>query len=402
MTTETSTNASHATTSATTTGGKTLALLGIATCCMGAGVAALPHVSYTAAQLVSGFGIHGVIGASIFTGGALLLALGRTRKSLEDAQASSANNANTTLLLEQLATDLAQTRATLEMVQAQAAENTHCVQALRTEVASTNTGHDTAGSSTEALFQLASGLDKLGARIDQKLKVHHSSLHDSLEELGATLAHTRRTLEERIATLETSGTLSTGTTNCTGTTDTAGPTTVGTCDDGSSTLELADGTWNPSEWNTPQATQTMSNGTLDGLESWGTPADGGPTGSLGLLDSFDDTLVSPALPQAEPTSCETHCDAALDFDTLDANSDELARELDRASRVGQNLCEPATTGTAQSNDMTRNTTTLNTTTTTTNVDAVPGVADLANKLQSLQSLLADPALQALLGQSKTR
>ncbi|MFM7296171.1 MAG: hypothetical protein ACKO4Q_02995, partial [Planctomycetota bacterium] len=70
--TETSNHASPTTTAATTTGGKTLALLGIATCCMGAGIAALPHVSYTAAQLVSGLGIHGVIGASVFTGGALL------------------------------------------------------------------------------------------------------------------------------------------------------------------------------------------------------------------------------------------------------------------------------------------------------------------------------------------
>lgn len=402
MTSETTTNATTSTTASTTTGGKTLALLGVAACCMGAGIAALPHVSYTAAQLVSGLGIHGVIGASVFTGGALLVALGRTRKSLEDAQAQAAGNASTTLLLEQLATDLAQTRATLTVVQDQAAESTHCVQALRAELASSRTGSDHAGSSTEALFQLASGLDKLGARIDQKLKVHHSSLHDSLEELGATLAHTRRTLEERIATLETSGTLSTGTTSCNGTTDTTCTTTASTCDDGSNTLELADGSWNPSEWNTPQATPTESTGTLDELESWGTPTSGGSTGSLGLLDSFDDTLVSPALPQVASTNCETHCDAALDFDALDANSDELARELDRASRAGQNLCDPATTGTTQSSDMTLNTSALNIPTTSTDVDAVPGVADLANKLQTLQALLADPALQALLGQSKTR
>ena len=52
--------------------------------------------------------------------------------------------------------------------------------------------------------------------------------------------------------------------------------------------------------------------------------------------------------------------------------------------------------------MTLNTSARNTPTTSTDVDAVPGVADLANKLQTLQSLLADPALQALLGQSKTR
>lgn len=379
--TETSDHASHITTAATTTGGKTLALLGIATCCMGAGIAALPHVSYTAAQLMSGFGIHGVIGASVFTGGALLVALGRTRKSLEDAQANGASNADTTLLLEQLATDLAQTRATLEMVQAQAAENTHCVQALRAELASSHTGTDHSGPSTEALFQLASGLDKLGARIDQKLKVHHSSLHDSLEELGATLAHTRRTLEERMATLETSGTIGIHTT---GATSTAGGTPPAATDDGS-TLELADNVWNPSEWNTPQVEGTATSGAIGELETWGESEIGGPIGSLGLLDSFEDTQVAPALPQIESTTCETQCDATLDFDALDANSDELARELDRASRAGQQLDD-----------------TKSATTTDVDVNTVPGVAELANKLQTLQSLLADPALQALLGQGKTR
>ncbi|MFM7797705.1 MAG: hypothetical protein ACKPBA_01830, partial [Planctomycetota bacterium] len=375
--TETSNHASPTTTAATTTGGKTLALLGIATCCMGAGIAALPHVSYTAAQLVSGLGIHGVIGASVFTGGALLVALGRTRKSLEDAQANSASNANTTLLLEQLATDLAQTRATLEMVQAQAAENTHCVQALRAELANSHTGTDHSGPSTEALFQLASGLDKLGARIDQKLKVHHSSLHDSLEELGATLAHTRRTLEERMATLETSGTIGVHATgiNTTGATCMTGGTTpaatLAATNDGS-TLELADNGWNPSEWNTPQVEGTATSGAIGELQTWGESEIGGPIGSLGLLDNFEDTHVAPALPQFESTTCDTQCDATLDFDALDANSGELARELDRASRACQQLED-----------------TRSTTTSDVDVNTVPGVADLANKLQALQALLAD-------------
>lgn len=397
MTSETTNTASNTTTSSTSTGSKTLSLLGIAACCTGAGIAALPHVSYTAAQWISGLGVHGAIGASVCTGGALLVALGRTRKSLEEAQAQAANNSNTTLLLEQLATDLAQTRATLELVQGQAAESTQCVQALRAELASTRSTSDS-GSSTEALFQLASGLDKLGARIDQKLKVHHSSLHDSLEELGATLAHTRRTLEERIATLETTGLATLGTTSTTGTTAATTNTAPAANLEADTTLELADQGWNPREWNTPQVPACDETGTLGELENWSDTATGTPVGSLGLLDSFEDTHVAPALPQGEAMACDeacdATCDATLDFDALDANSDELARELDRASRIGQQLGETSTS--------TTNATTNAATTPAASIDTVPGVADLANKLQSLQALLADPALAALLAQGKTR
>lgn len=71
MTSETTNTASNTTTSSTSTGSKTLSLLGIAACCTGAGIAALPHVSYTAAQWISGLGVHGAIGASVCTGGAL-------------------------------------------------------------------------------------------------------------------------------------------------------------------------------------------------------------------------------------------------------------------------------------------------------------------------------------------
>ncbi|MBM3991999.1 MAG: hypothetical protein FJ298_13460 [Planctomycetes bacterium] len=338
--------------------------------------------------MLSGLGIHGVIGASVFTGGALALALGRTRQGLEAAQARSAQDASANLLLEQLATDLAQTRAMLEVVQAQAAENTCCVQALRVEVANASSASESAGSSTQALFQLASGLDKLGARIDQRLDVHHAAMQDSLEELGATLAHTRRTLEERLAALDATRTPPTETTPHTSTTPNAGTnagtsmgTSGATADD--TTLELADGNWNPSDWNAPQVESTEIHGTLSELEQWHEREGAGTLGSLGLLDSFEDPAHSPSLPQAEPTPCEPTRDVTLDFDTLDANSDELARELDRASRAGQHLDAPTAPAT---ND----------------VDAVPGVADLANKLQTLQALLADPALQALFGQGKPR
>ncbi len=393
MTSETTNTASSTTMSSTSTGSTTLSLLGIAACGTGAGIAALPYLSYTAAQFVSGLGVHGAIGASVCTGGALLVALSRTRKSLEEAQAQAASDSNTTLLLEQLATDLAQMRAALEMVEGQAAESTHCVQALRAELASAR-GTSDAGSSTEALFQLASGLDKLGARIDQKLKVHHSSLHDSLEELGATLAHTRRTLEERIATFETTGLAVLGTTSTTGASAATTSMTPAANLEADAMLELGDQGWNPSEWNTQQVSACDETGTLGELENWNDTATGTPVGSLGLLDSFEDTHVAPALPQGEAMAhdeaYDATCDATLDFDALDANSNELARELDRASRIGQQLSETSTS------------TTNTTTTPAVSIDAVPGVADLANKLQSLQALLADPALAALLAHGQKR
>jgi hypothetical protein len=373
--------------------------MGAAACCAGVAIATLPHVSYRAGQLAAGLGAHGAIGASVFTGGALLLALGWTKRSLAR---TNTNDSTTTLLLEQLATDLAQTRATLDTLQQQIAETAQCTLAVREELTNAR-GNGEALSPTEAMFQLAASLDKLGARIEQKLKVHHTTLHEGIEELGTTLAHTRRTLEERLNVLESNGTLTTtnatsnsigsfgtdNTTCCTDETTTAcggndSETSTGTnTTTGTGSLQLASNGWNGSEWTTSTSTDASATHGTEEVPCWDVgegSTEAGALGSLGVLDSFGDESIPSALPQS--TSQETSFDAALDFDALDANTDSLARELAATSRANQ---QASSTGE-----------------TTPTLDTVPGVTDVAAKLSQLQALLADPALAALLGQSRTR
>lgn len=397
------TNASATTTtstatSTTTSGNGLLWAMGAAACCAGVAIATLPHVSYRAGQLAAGLGAHGAIGASVFTGGALLLALGWTKRS---SARTNTNDSTTTLLLEQLATDLAQTRATLDTLQQQMADTAQCTLAVREELSNAR-GNGEVLSPTEAMFQLAASLDKLGARIDQKLKVHHTTLHEGIEELGTTLAHTQRTLEERLHALESNGTFHTSNTTTT-TIGGFGNETTGCCSNettsscgtndsttntgtnttsGTGSLQLASNGWNHDEWTTTTTSTNTTHGTEE-VSCWDVSegsTETGALGSLGVLDSFGDETVPSALPQS--TSQETSCDATLDFDALDANTDALTRELAATSRANQ---QGSSTGD-----------------TTPTLDTVPGVTDVAAKLSQLQALLADPALAALLGQSRTR
>jgi hypothetical protein len=234
--------------------------------------------------------------------------------------------------------------------------------------------------------------------------VHHTTLQEGIEELGTTLAHTRRTLEERLNALESCGTLNTtnttsttisgfgtdDTTCCTdettttcgangSTTNTGANTTNGA---GSGSLQLASSGWNGNEWTTTNTSTNTTHGTEE-VPCWDVSegsAETGSLGSLGVLDSFGDETIPSALPQS--TNQELPCDATLDFDALDANTDALTRELAATSRANQQVS--------------------NTSETTPTLDTVPGVTDVAAKLSQLQALLADPALAALLGQSRTR
>jgi hypothetical protein len=152
---------------------------------------------------------------------------------------------------------------------------------------------------------------------------------------------------------------------------------------GTGSLQLASNGWNGSEWTTTTSTDASTTHGTEEVPCWDVgegSTEAGALGSLGVLDSFGDESIPSALPQS--TSQETSFDAALDFDALDANTDSLARELAATSRANQ---QASSTGE-----------------TTPTLDTVPGVTDVAAKLSQLQALLADPALAALLGQSRTR
>ena len=255
--------------------------------CAGAGLAlsVLPRFSWKANQIMVGFDSLGVHGGTLLMGGLVLMALGLVRRAL-DADKGQDERDNE-LLLEQVATDLIHTRTALDELRESTTELAGKLEALREETAAAEARDDAPASqpqlAQDALFSLAASLDKLGARVDQRLKAYHTTVQESLDELASSVEHSRRSLEERLSVAPAPQFAEDSTVY-------AQPEAELACD-------------------APAAVEP-------------------PRGSLGLLDSLDDDPVRSALP-AHPNP------SGIDFDQLDASTAALTRELDSASRAAQ-------------------------------------------------------------------
>lgn len=242
----------------------------------GAALSILPLVSWRAGKVMNGLAGLGIHGGTIVMGGLGLMAVGMVRRSIDRLRQESTRD--DALIVEQMALDVVQVKSSMAAVEEQNHELHAQLGLLRSEVTALRqtplAPKAESPMSSDALFQLASSLDKLGLRIDQRLKLHHTTLQESIDELHATVEHSRRNMEDRLPPYA--------------------PTP-----DAQSALDVA-----PQE-SYPQQPEP--------------PA--GP--SLGLLDSLDD--VPSALPREHA--------AAIDFDALDARSGELARDLDAAARA---------------------------------------------------------------------
>jgi hypothetical protein len=264
--------------------GAILTALGAVGLVAGAGLAAAPSLSWSAGQALANLGNHWMLGAAVGIGSLGVLALGLVRKSL--AQQAQNQPADPSLLLEQIATDLVSLREELSTLSNSGREQVQSIQTLQAEIGELRQSQSANAVSNEALFQLAASLDKLGHRIDQRLKLHHSTLQDTIDELAATVDHSRRAIEERLgqASLQS-----------------------GPVEDGWD-LEVS----NQSDWTPPQelehgsATNAATTGpawrapsvnTEAELEAVPNVIDGDAPGSLGLLDMFEDSVPA-ALPRA--------------------------------------------------------------------------------------------------------
>lgn len=294
--------------------GAVLTALGALGLVAGAGLAAAPSLSWTAGQALANLGNHWMLGAAVGIGSFGVLALGLVRKSL--AQQAQNQPADPSLLLEQIATDLVSLREQLSTLSNSGREQVQSIQTLQAEIGELRQSQSANAVSNEALFQLAASLDKLGHRIDQRLKLHHSTLQDTIDELAATVDHSRRAIEERLGNVASQS---------------AGPVEdgwdleVGSQADWTPPQELEHGTAATAgpAWRAPGANIEAE------LEAVPHAIDGDAPGSLGLLDMFDDSVPAP-LPRAnEPKAGAANGADALDlaYGMPESNGGELSDKL---------------------------------------------------------------------------
>lgn len=158
---------------------------------------AAPQLSWQAQQLVENSGSQIAQAATLAIGGLALIGVGLLRR----AQARMPHNDNT-LLLDQVATDLVMMRGQVDDVGARCERLTSSVEELSNELGKLSEQQrmrPTGGGHEDALFGLASSLDKLGAKLEQRLVAQQQALLDSFEDLHTGLVRSHQSLSERFA-----------------------------------------------------------------------------------------------------------------------------------------------------------------------------------------------------------
>jgi hypothetical protein len=270
--------------------GGLLALLGWCAVLGGLALCFGPLVSWKAGKIARGLTELGMQGDTFVIGGLTLLGVAMVRRAVESLRRESTQD--DALVLEQVAADMMDVRTLVQQLHAQQANVASELAGLRQQVewaAQSPAQSAPQPASADALFQLASSLDKLGLRFEQRLKLHHTALQDSLEELSATVEHARRNLEARW--------------------DASHP----------RQLEEPADTYDPNV--VPASVDLIESEVESAAEELATP-------SLGLLDTFGDDVPS-ALPAAPPTN--------VNFDALDQATPQLCRELDHAARASRDV-----------------------------------------------------------------
>lgn len=179
-------------------GGAQIALSwGVGLAAIGAGfaLAAAPQLPWQAQQLLADSGNQLAQAATLIVGGLGLIGIGLVRR----AQARVPHNDNS-LVLDQVATDLMMMREQVEEVGAHCQRLTSSVESLSGELGRLGEQQrmqPPSGGHEDALFGLASSLDKLGAKLEQRQVAHQQTLLDGFEDLHTGLVRSHQSLAEQ-------------------------------------------------------------------------------------------------------------------------------------------------------------------------------------------------------------
>jgi hypothetical protein len=276
-----------------------LILFGLLCIVGGAALSILPRFSWKAEQVLSGFDHLGIHGGAVAIGGMVLVGLGLVRRQLGNQGGPGASYDD--LLFEQVAADIVLTRGGLERLQDLTSDMQSELSNLSREVSRLASQPApqpvVTGGNEDALFGLAASLDKLGARLEQRLKAQHDALQDNLAEMSESLMNTRRDLEASYSSQLASA-------------QALAPALA---------LEPAPAPA-PAEVAYSQPEEVRATVEAPVAEA----------SSLGLLDSLDDFGTPPALPQRASESAPT-----LDPDALDELRVHIEKDLGHGAPRGR-------------------------------------------------------------------
>ena len=180
-----------------------LFLIGLATTLMGLAMALGPKLSWKFVdQIVAGWDLVGVHSGALVTGGLVILGIGLVLRQVSQVSAMAAQAGEDTSLLESVAADVLQVGSVIESVQAsikgvagQIGGLHSAIAAVGEQAAAAQPKSDSLGSD-DAIFRLAASLDKVGAKIEERLKTQFSDLTERLGKLETSVAETARRLSQ--------------------------------------------------------------------------------------------------------------------------------------------------------------------------------------------------------------
>jgi hypothetical protein len=178
-----------------------LFLVGLGATLMGLAMALGPKLSLKVDKLVEGWNYLGVHSGTLVAGGLVLLGLAMVLRQVSQVSAMAAQASEDTSLLESVAADVLQVGSVIEGVQASIRGVSgeigglhSAIAAVGEQAAAAQPKSDSLGSD-DAIFRLAASLDKVGAKIEERLKTQFGDLTERLGKLETSVAETARRLE---------------------------------------------------------------------------------------------------------------------------------------------------------------------------------------------------------------
>lgn len=177
-------------------------LAGTALVGSGVGLTVLPMLARDLSWITNSFAKHGITGAPIAMTGVVLCGMWIATRKRHEQPAAAPTGADHDLLLEQLASDLAQARGGIQDLRVEFVYLKDQVQSAATqrELQEAQSGANDAQS---AMFGLAASMDQLAARLEQRIKTQDAVLQEAIQNLrndvtatGVCVAELRTRIEE--------------------------------------------------------------------------------------------------------------------------------------------------------------------------------------------------------------
>lgn len=180
--------------------GATLALLGggLALTAAGCALIGLPALSRDYAWITNNFSKHGITGAPVALTGIVLCGLWIATRTRREAPAPVVEPAEN-LLLEQLASDMAQARGGMQDLRV---EFVYLKDAVQSAAAQKQMEANSGDDPQAAVFRLAASMDQLAGRLEHRLKAQDAALHEALGQLKTATAETSTRVDELRAHIE--------------------------------------------------------------------------------------------------------------------------------------------------------------------------------------------------------